>query len=246
MKRTPFFVFVLLYAAPRARLAREGSADHVSGLPVWLWKTANLLVFFGLLVYLLAKPLSSFFHARREEIARQLADAARAREDAVKMKAEMESRVASLQGEIASLRDRLRADGERERAELGRQGEAEAARLLAQLDQEAQRRVAEARTQLAGEAASIAADLALELLEREITPADRERIFKRTLDRLTAPPAGVCGEPADRQAVRDGAVQGAREAGACPCCARSRASSPGSPRCCTRCRSSRARSRCPR
>ena len=190
MKRTPFVVFLLLYAVPVLASPEKVAPTTFLGLPVWLWKTANLLLFFGLLVYLLAKPLSAFFHARREEIARQLADAIRAREDAVKMKAEMESRVASLQGEIASLRDRLRSDGERERAELGRQGEAEAARLLAQLDQEAQRRVAEARTQLAGEAAAIAADLARELLERELTPADRERIFKRTLERLTALPAG--------------------------------------------------------
>jgi len=190
VKRTPFVVFLLLYAVPALASPAKEAPTTFLGLPVWLWKTANLLVFFGLLVYLLAKPLSGFFHARREEIARQLADAARAREDAVKMKAEMESRVASLQGEIASLRDRLRTDGERERAELGRQGETEAARLLAQLDQEAQRRVAEARTQLAGEAAAIAADLARELLERELTPADRERIFKRTLERLTAPSAG--------------------------------------------------------
>jgi len=106
------------------------------------------------------------------------------------MKADMEKRVAALQGEIVALRERLARDGEREKAELERAGDAEAARLLAQLDQEAQRRVAEARTQLAGEAATIAAELALELLQRELTPADRERIFKRTLERLSAPVPG--------------------------------------------------------
>ena len=71
-----------------------------------------------------------------------------------------------------------------------RQGEAEAARLLGQLDEEARRRVADARYQLAGEAAQIAADLASELLERELTPADRERVFKRTLERLSSQPGG--------------------------------------------------------
>jgi F-type H+-transporting ATPase subunit b len=190
VKRTPLIVLFLLYALPVVAAPEKEAPTTFLGLPVWLWKTANLVLFFGLLVYLLAKPLARFFHVRREEIARQLADAARAREEAVKMKAEMESRVASLEGEITALRDRLRSDGERERAELARQGEVEASRLLAQLDQEAQRRVAEARAQLAGEAATIAADLALELLQREITPADRERIFKRTLERLSAPPAG--------------------------------------------------------
>lgn len=190
MKRLPIGLVLLLYAIPALASPEKEAATTFLGLPVWLWKTANLLAFFGLLVYLLAKPMAQFFRTRRDEIGRQIAEAARQRDEAVRMKAEMESRVAALQGEIAALRERLKADGERERAELERQGDAEAARLLGQLDQEAQRRVAEARTQLAGEAAQIAADMAMELLERELTPADRERIFKRTLDRLSAMPSG--------------------------------------------------------
>jgi len=190
VRALPFFVVALLLAAPALASSEAGAGATFLGLPVWLWKTANLLAFVGLLVYLLAKPMSGFFRARREEIGRHIAEAARQREEAVRMKAEMEGRIASLTGEIAALRERLRLDGEREKAELERAGEAEAARLLAQLDQEAQRRVAEARTALAGEAAQIAADLALELLERELTPADRERIFNRTLERLTAAPTG--------------------------------------------------------
>ena len=189
MRRLPIVTTLLLLAAP-ALASESASPSTFLGLPVWLWKTANLLAFFGLLVYLLAKPRSHFFRTRREAVARGLADAARQREEAAQMKADMEKRVAALQGEIVALRERLARDGEREKAELERAGDVEAARLLAQLDQEAQRRVAEARTQLAGEAATIAAELALELLQRELTPADRERIFKRTLERLSAPVPG--------------------------------------------------------
>ena len=190
MRRAPLLAFLLLYAVPALAAPEKEAPSSFLGLPVWLWKTANLLLFASLLVYLLAKPMSRFFHTRREEIARQIADAARQREEAVRMKAEMASRVAALQGEITALRDRLRADGERERDALTRQGEAEAARLLAQLDHEAERRVAEARGTLAGEAAEIIADMAQELLERELTPADRERIFTRTLERLGTPAGG--------------------------------------------------------
>ena len=190
MRRLSIATALLLLAAPALASAEAGEAANFLGFPVWLWKTANLLAFVGLLVYLLARPLSAFFHARRDQIARQLADAARQRDEAARMTAEMETRVAALQAEMAGLRDRLRGEGEREKAELERAGEAEAARLLAQLDDEARRRVQEARTQLASEAAAIAADLARELLERELTPADRERIFRRTLERLAAPPTG--------------------------------------------------------
>ena len=104
----------------------------------------------------------------------------------------MEERIAALQSEITALRERLASDGEREKAELARAGEAEAARVLAQLDLEARAARRRGAARLAGEAAEIAAEMALELLQRELTPADRDRIFKRTMERLAAPaPGGV-------------------------------------------------------
>jgi len=51
-------------------------------------------------------------------------------------------------------------------------------------------RVEEARASLSREAAGIAAELAIELLEKELTDADRERIFTSTLERLKARAAG--------------------------------------------------------
>ena len=165
-------------------LAASESPATFLGLPTALWKLANLLAFVGLLVYLLAKPLRGFFHARGESVSRSLGEAAQQREQAARLATEMEQRVAALQGEIGSLQERLRQEGERERKALEQQGEADATRLLAQLDDEAKRRVEEARVGLAHEAADVAAELAREILEKELTAADRERIFARTLERL--------------------------------------------------------------
>jgi len=170
-------------------VAEEGGGGFL-GLPSIFWKSANFVVFFGVMVYLLARPLTKYFRDRREQIASQMKEAAYHRQEAERLHAEMGEKVAALAGEIAELKERLRRDGEREREALERQGEAEAARLVAQLDQEASRRVEEARRELASEAAAVAADLALELLERELTPEDRERIFRATLARLTAPVEG--------------------------------------------------------
>jgi len=181
--------FIAFSAAASPAWAAEG-ADTFLGLPRVLWYSLNLLVFFGLLAYLLVKPMSRFFRTRGEEIANQLAEARRQREEAERLRAEVEQRVASLQDEIAMLRERLRREGEHEREALVRQGEEEAARFLAQVDQEATRRVAEARSQLTREAAALAAELARDLLEREITDADRERIFAATVERLRRRGAG--------------------------------------------------------
>jgi F-type H+-transporting ATPase subunit b len=164
----------------------EEAGESFLGLPPLFWKVANLVVFFGLLAYLLVRPMSRFFRTRREQITSHLREAGRQQLEAEKLRTDMEQRVAALSGEIEALRARLQRDGERERAALERQGEEEASRLVAQIGKEAERRVEEARRELASEAAAVAADLALELLHRELTPEDRERIFRTTLERLTS------------------------------------------------------------
>ena len=189
VRRGAVGVSVLLAAMP-AMAAEEGGEATFLGLPVVLWKTLNMLLFFGLLFYLLAKPLSRFFVARRDEIVHQLEEARRQREEAERMKAEMEARVASLESEILALQKRLHEEGQRELEALERQGDEEAARILRQVSQEADRRVEEARRSLAGEAARLASEMAYELLRRELTPEDRERIFRDTLDRLEAQTQG--------------------------------------------------------
>lgn len=171
-------------AASMPAFASEGAAETFLGLPVVLWKTANMLVFFGLLAWLLVRPLAHMFKSRQEDIARRLEEAERQRAESESLRAEMETRLERLAGEIAELQERLRREGEHERAALIAQGETEAQRLLEQVDREAKRRVEEAREQLAGEAARIAADLATELLAKEMTAEDRRRIFERALTRL--------------------------------------------------------------
>ena len=174
-------------AALPAWAAEEGGAGFL-GLPTIFWKVANFAFFFGALFVLLARPAAKFFRSRREQIAAQLAQAERAQREAEELRSEMNQRVAALSGEIKALQERLHRDGERDREALERQGDAEAARLSAQIEQEAARRVADARRLLAAEAAAVAADIAVELLERGLNAEDRERIFQTALERLDERP----------------------------------------------------------
>ncbi|HVN74942.1 MAG TPA: hypothetical protein VMT19_01410 [Thermoanaerobaculaceae bacterium] len=188
MRRIAIAVGALCAALPA--WAAEESGETFLGLPTMFWKVANFVAFFGLLFFLLARPLSRFFQSRHSQIAAQLKEAENQRREAERFRSEMEGRVAALAGEIAALQQRLKGEGERDRQALERQGEAEAARLAAQIEQEAARRVHDARRQLASEAAAVAADLAVELLRRELTAEDRERIFNETLERLGESPTG--------------------------------------------------------
>lgn len=189
MRRQALIALVGVCVAIPAWAADEGGEAFL-GLPTVFWKVANFVVFFGLLFFLLARPLSRFFQSRRAQIVAQMQEAERQKREAEQFRSEMEERVAGLVGEIAALQERLKGEGERERQALERQGEQEAARLVAQIEQEAARRVRDARRQLAAEAALVAADLAVELLRHELTAEDRDRIFRTTLERLGERPAG--------------------------------------------------------
>lgn len=164
--------------------AAEAAADTWLGLPTVVWRVANLLGFLLVLAWFLARPLSRFFHTRREEIARELHEAERLRAQAAAMQQEMNAKVAALEGEIRALRERLRWEGEAERQRLIQEGEREAAKLLRQVEDEAARRLVAARERLAREAATTAAAVAWEILRKEVTPEDRERVFQATLKRL--------------------------------------------------------------
>jgi hypothetical protein len=132
VKKRLLATLVLVCVALPAWAADEAGGDFL-GLPSLFWKVANLIVFFGLLVYLLVRPLSRFFRARTEQIASHMKEAAHQKQEAERLRLEMETRVAALSGEIAALKERLQHDGEREREALARQGQEESARIVSTL-----------------------------------------------------------------------------------------------------------------
>ena len=105
-----------------------------------------------------------------------------------------------------------------------RQGEAEAARLLAQLDQEAERRVDGGAHPARPRGGRDRRRAGARAARARAHPADRERIFARTLERLRRR-REVGSEPAHRPTVRRGPLHGGREGGRRGAPRRSRASS---------------------
>ncbi len=157
-------------------LAAEGGAETFLGLPAVLWKTANLLLFFGLMWWILKKPLAAFFGERRAEVAKALEKAAADRRRAEALAAELAARVAQIETELADLKAAARRDAEAERAALLSQAEEEAARVLSRTAGEIESRVRHARADLTAYAGDLALGIARDLLAREVTPEDQERL----------------------------------------------------------------------
>ena len=90
-------------------------------------------------------------------------------------------RLAEVEREVAELNERAEREGRAEAERIAEQAEAEAARFLRRVDEEITRRQAEARTMLAQETAALIAELAREILGREVQDADRARVLERSL-----------------------------------------------------------------
>ena len=163
--------------------ASEGGSTFL-GLPTWIWKTANFVLFFALLVWLLGRPLLRFFDARREEIAQRLAEAREKLAEAERLREEILERLERMEREMAELRERAEREGAAEAERIRASAVAEAERFLAKVDEEIGRRTAETRHRLAVETAELAEELARELLDRQMTDEDRRRVFERSLDAL--------------------------------------------------------------
>ena len=98
----------------------------------------------------------------------------------------MSKRLGDLEQEVAVLKKRAAADGETEATKIKEQTKVEEERFLRRVDEEMARREAETRARLEQDTATLTAELARDLLEKEMTDEDRRRVFERSLEAMTS------------------------------------------------------------
>ena len=177
---------LLLASAPAWAAEDEEAAQKFLGLPVELWKLANLLLILGLLVYFLGKPFNTHFRKRREELDDAIDRAAAERDRALALAAEMTARLASLEKEVAEIRARGAREGETEKGAQIEAAAREAELLRRNAADEIERRLAAAKKDLARAAADIAADRARETLAGAVTEEDRRRLLDESVRGVSA------------------------------------------------------------
>lgn len=151
------------------------------GLPAWIWKLVNMLLFFGVLAYLLGGPMKRAFAERTAVIQRTAEEARAQRAKAEQMAADIQGRLSRLESEVQQIRDRAQSDGERQRVELVAAAEAEAQKLIANAQSEVDNRLRYARAELTEYAGQLAAQRAEQILKEKITPEDQRKLFQESL-----------------------------------------------------------------
>jgi len=172
---------------PLLLLAAEEGAEHagkVLGLPAWLWQLANLVLFFAVLIYFVARPLATAFRNRQLRVEESLNQARERRAEAAKFEAEIHERMGRLEREVAEIRAQGVAEGENGRRALFERADQEADRVRRESQEEIERRLAAAKAELREAAAGLTASGAKEILSREITEEDRRRLLTDSVTRL--------------------------------------------------------------
>jgi F-type H+-transporting ATPase subunit b len=183
MKTVFGWAIVYIVALVFALLVDKG-VKHV-GVPDYIWLSLNLTVFLYILQRFVGRPMGAFLETRREGIVEELQNARRQLEEADRLQAEVSKRLAEVEEEVAALKERATVDGDAEAGRISEQTKIDEERFLRRVDDEISRREAETRARLAQDTADLTAQLARDLLDREITDEDRRRVFERSLEAMT-------------------------------------------------------------
>ncbi|HUQ32229.1 MAG TPA: ATP synthase F0 subunit B [Pyrinomonadaceae bacterium] len=155
---------------------------NIPSFEVWRW--LNLLIFVGLFIYILRRPVSEAMRARREGIRRDLMRAQEERNAALAKLEEVEARLARLDADVASVRQQSEREATEERERIRKSTEEETRKLREQAQREIESAGKAARQELREFAAEQSVRLAEEMIRRDIKPEDDARLVNLRVEEL--------------------------------------------------------------
>jgi F-type H+-transporting ATPase subunit b len=173
--------FPLTVAAQEHEVQLSPFAGNV-GNAVWT------LAIFIVVVILLGKfawgPVLGLLQQREEFIHRSLSDAKRDRDEAEARLKEYAAKLQSAQREAIAIIEEARRDAERLRDELRERAKSEADTLIKNAERQVQLETSRALQQIRKEAVDLSVAIASKLLQRNISPADNERLINDAMKQM--------------------------------------------------------------
>lgn len=180
MKAFRHVITLSLVLSATPALAEGGFSFAVEGLYI-----IDFLILVGLIWAMTKGPLRKFFRARHDAIASEMEAATRLREQAEARLAELDQALSGLEAEIGEIRTKFQEDGEREKARIIAQAEAEAARIQANTTKSLEQEAAKLRQELEKELIdTVMADTEAKV-RAQINPMSQNKLTKAYLNTLT-------------------------------------------------------------
>lgn len=148
------------------------------------WRFLNLAIFVAIGVYLLKKPLTEAFKAKREAIRADLIKAEEERQAAITKLTEVEAKMARLDTEKANVLEHAKAEAEAEKKRLAEEAEADAKRLRIQAENEIERKAQQVRSQLRRFSAEESIRLAEEKIRQSINAQKDAELVKANIQSI--------------------------------------------------------------
>ena len=155
------------------------------GIPGWVLKLINMILFLGVLVLAIRKPMASAMAERSAAIRRAADEAKERRVKADQMAGEIQKRLSAIENEVRAIHERALAEGERQKRDLIAAAEAEAAKILQNARNEVDNRLKLARHELTEYAGELAAERAEQILREKINDDDQKRLFQDSLRQVS-------------------------------------------------------------
>ncbi len=181
-------VCLFLAGVALASEAAHGAGHGITPAKItdFTWRTANFLVFAGLLIYLLVKkfPVKDFFAARSQEIAQTLEDLEAKKAATAKALKEAEARLAEVAKEREAIIKQYMAEGEIEKAKILDKANVVAERIKEMAALTIQQETRKATEALRKDVADQATKLAEDLIKEKATFADQQGLVEEYLKKV--------------------------------------------------------------
>ena len=166
-------------------LAAGGGADRSGDLLDLLYRFINFALLVIILFIVLRKvPLKEYFSSRIEGIKKELEDLKKQREAAERKAQELESKLKAFEGERKEILAQYRADGLAEKERILAEARDRAKQILEQAELSIQYEMQSAKEKLKQDVVALAAQRAEEIIAREMTDKDQDRLVDEFIEKL--------------------------------------------------------------
>jgi len=149
-----------------------------------LWRVVNFAILLWILIKFTGKPLKNYFANRREVLIKAIDEAREAKEAAERLYREYQEKLAGLEDEVKELESRIRSEAEAEKQRILSEADQFVIKVKQQVEQMANQEVMMAKRRLKEEAAKLAMQAAEDMIKKNISAADRDKMVENYLEKV--------------------------------------------------------------
>ena len=179
------FAATSLFLCSLAWAAGGSEADRSGDLLDLLYRFINFTLLVLILFFVLRKvPIKEYFSSRIEGIRKELEDLKSQREEAERKARDLESKLKAFEGVRKEILEQFKAEGLAEKQRILAEAEDRAKQLLEQAEMSIQYEMQSAKEKLKQDMVTLAAQRAEEIIAREMTDKDQDRLVHEFIERL--------------------------------------------------------------